>query len=122
MILADTSVWIEHLRVGSAELAARLVHGEIVVHSFVIGELACGTLPHRHEVLDLLGRLPAAIQATDAEVLAFIERAELPGRGIGYVDAHLLASARLGHDTRLWTRDRRLAAVAVELHLAHALS
>ena len=82
------------------------------------GELACGNLANRSEVLELLGGLPAAPSATDPEALEFIERRALMGRGIGYIDVHLLASIALSGDVRLWTKDRRLAAVATELDLA----
>jgi predicted nucleic acid-binding protein len=116
VILVDTSVWVEHLRRGLPRLATRLQEGEALIHPWVIGELACGTLRNRQEVLELLQGLPAATVASDSEVLLLIERGHLMGRGIGYVDVHLLASARLSH-CRLWTQDRRLAAVAEELGL-----
>ncbi|MEB3362082.1 MAG: type II toxin-antitoxin system VapC family toxin [Synechococcaceae cyanobacterium] len=111
MILVDTSVWVEHLRRGLPRLATLLQEGEVLIHPWVIGELACGNLSNRREVLELLQGLPAATVASAAEVLLLIARDQLMGRGIGYVDAHLLASARLSHG-RLWTDDRRLAAVA----------
>ncbi len=117
MILVDTSVWVEHLRHGLPRLATFLQEGEVLIHPWVIGELACGTLRNRSEVLELLQGLPTATVASDAEVLLLIERDRLMGRGIGYVDAHLLASARLNH-CRLWTQDRRLAAVTEEQDLA----
>jgi len=118
VILVDTSVWVEHLRSGNATLASELGAGRVLAHPLVIGELACGTLRNRREVLDLLGRLPSVPTATHAEALDFIERRALMGRGIGFVDVHLLASAALAIPARLWTRDRRLAAVAIELDLA----
>ena len=117
MILVDTSVWVEHLRHGLPHLASLLQQGEVMIHPWVIGELACGNLRNRSQVLELLQGLPAATVASDAEVLLLIERDRLMGRGIGYVDAHLLASARLSH-CRLWTQDQRLAAVAEEQDLA----
>jgi hypothetical protein len=113
VILVDTSVWVEHLRHGLPRLATLLQEGEVMIHPWVIGELACGNLRNRQQVLDLLQGLPMATVASDAEVLLLIGRDRLMGRGIGYVDAHLLASARLSH-CRLWTQDRRLAAVALE--------
>ena len=113
MILVHTSVWVEHLRHGLPRLATLLQEGEVLIHPWVIGELACSTLRNRSQVLELLQGLPAATVASDAEVLLLIERDRLMVRGIGYVDAHLLASARLSH-CRLWTQDRRLAAVAQE--------
>ena len=111
MTLVDTSVWVEHLRRGLPRLASLLQDGEVLIHPWVIGELACGNLRNRSQVLELLQGLPAATVAGDAEVLHLIENDRLMGRGIGYVDAHLLASARLSH-CRLWTQDRRWAAVA----------
>jgi predicted nucleic acid-binding protein len=97
---------------------AALEGGRVLMHPFVLGELACGNLANRSEVLELLGGLPAAPSATDPEALEFIERRTLMGRGIGYIDVHLLASIALSGDARLWTRDRRLAAVATELEVA----
>lgn len=119
MILVDTSIWVEHLRSRNATLAAELGAGRVLAHPFVIGELACGNLQNRREVLDLLGRLPSVPTATHAEALGFLDRRALMGRGIGFIDVHLLASAALAAPTRLWTRDRRLAAVASELDLAY---
>ena len=119
MILVDTSVWVEHLRRGVPELVVHLEAGAVLVHPFVIGELACGTLRARDEVLTLLGRLPAVPRATDHEALDFIKRHELMGRGIGLVDVHLLASAALAADASLWTLDKRLHAVAGSLQLVH---
>jgi predicted nucleic acid-binding protein len=117
VILVDTSVWVEHLRRGLTRLARLLQEGEVLIHPWVIGELACSNLSNRSQALELLQGLPAATVASDAEVLLLIERDQLMGRGIGYVDAHLLASARLSH-CRLWTQDRRLAAVAQEQGVA----
>jgi predicted nucleic acid-binding protein len=117
VILVDTSIWVEHLRRGLPRLATLLQEGKVLIHPWVIGELACGNLSRRHQVLELLQGLPAATVASDAEVLLLIERKRLMGRGIGYVDVHLLASARLSH-CRLWTQDRRLASVAQEQGLA----
>jgi predicted nucleic acid-binding protein len=120
MILVDTSVWVDHLREGAAALAAALEQGGVLMHPFVRGELACGNLKNRREVLRLLSELPGAPVATDAEALDFIERRAVMGRGIGYIDVHLLASVVLAGSARLWTRDRRLAAVAEDLKLAYA--
>ena len=119
MMLVDTSVWIDHLRQGDAGLMDALNAGQVWMHSFVLGELACGHLRSRAEVLSLLQALPPMPVSTDKEVLFFIDQHALMGRGIGYVDVHLLASARLG-GVLLWTRDKRLHAVATELGLAHA--
>lgn len=118
MILVDTSVWVDHLRTGDAELAARLEAGEVLAHPFVIGELALGNLRDRRQVLGALADLPQAAVAADAEVLALIERRPLHGLGIGYVDACLLASALLTPDAQIWTRDARLRDAATRLGLA----
>ncbi len=118
MILVDTSVWIDHLRSGEPALATALEGGRVLMHPFVLGELACGNLKNRSEVLRLLGDLPTAPTATDPEALGLIERRALMGRGIGYIDVHLLASTALEGVARLWTRDRRLAETAAELELA----
>lgn len=115
MILADTSVWIDHLRSGDEKLASLLHDGLILIHPFVVGELACGNLRDRESVLGLLQAMPRATVATDTEVLFFIERHALMGRGIGYIDAHFLASASLSRTARLWTRDARLGKVAAEM-------
>jgi hypothetical protein len=117
VILADTSVWVDHLRGHDATLADLLAAGRVLGHPFVLGELACGVLRQRADVLSLLGRLPQAAAASDAEALGFVERHRLMGAGIGWVDAHLLASAALTTGARLWTRDRRLAAAARRLEL-----
>ena len=119
MILVDTSVWIAHLRKGAPALAAALEQGNILMHPFVLGELACGNLKSRREVLRLLGDLPGAPQATNPEVMDFIEQRALMGRGLGYIDVHLLASVALAGTARLWTLDKRLAAVAADLKLAY---
>ncbi|WP_126284284.1 type II toxin-antitoxin system VapC family toxin [Burkholderia stagnalis] len=118
MILVDTSVWIDHLRANDATLAALLDTERVLVHPFVIGELALGSLRNRHIVLDALRDLPAAVTATDDEVQRLIDDAPLHGLSIGYVDAHLLASVRLTAGSRLWTRDRRLLSAADRLQLA----
>ena len=119
MILVDTSVWLDHLRRSDAGLSRALEGAEVSTHPAVIGELACGSLRNREGVLTLLDRLPHAPEATHAEALAFIDRHALMGRGVGYTDVHLLASAALASDTRLWTRDRRLHEVAVDLGMAY---
>ncbi len=119
MILVDTSVWIDHLRQGDPDLVRALEAGEVLGHPFVVGDLACGNLSSREEVLKLLRALPQAPVATVDEALAYIDRRALMGRGIGYLDVHLLASAALAGTATVWTRDKRLAAVAQELGLAH---
>ena len=120
MILVDTSVWVDHLRAGVPALSAALERGEVLTHPYVLGELACGNLTNRSVLLRLLGDLPAAPMATNDEALDFIERRALMGRGIGYLDVHLLASVVLAGTVQLWTRDKRLAAVADDLELAYA--
>ncbi|MBL3963025.1 MULTISPECIES: type II toxin-antitoxin system VapC family toxin [Burkholderia] len=117
MILVDTSVWIDHLRAGDATLTALLEAERVLIHPFIVGELALGSMRNRETVLDALRDLPAATLATDDEVQRMIDVVPLHGLGIGYVDAHLLASARLTSDSRLWTRDRRLLAAAERLQL-----
>lgn len=114
MILVDTSVWVEHLRRDSARLRGLLLDGQVLAHPFVLGELACGWLEPREEILTLLRQLPQAERAEDEEVLRFIERHRLYGRGLGWVDVHLLASALLSGAV-LWTQDRRLARAAADL-------
>ena len=113
-MLVDTSVWIDHLRQGSARLASRLENGEVESHPFVIGELACGNLRRRNEILSLLGSLPRVTEADHDEVLSLVESRRLNGGGLGWVDVHLLASTMLGR-TSLWTLDRPLAEQARRL-------
>ncbi len=122
MILVDTSVWVEHLRTSNEMLIALLNGGEVFCHPFVTGELALGNLQRRHPFLTDLQHLPQAVVASDEDVLHLIHREALFGRGIGYVDAHLLAAARLTASSKLWTRDRRLQTVATQLGLAATLS
>ncbi len=119
MILVDTSVWVDHLRRGDPALATALDANVVAIHPFVIGELACGLLKSRGPLLELLRSLARLAAATDEEVLGFIERHRLMGRGLGYIDVHLLAATVLQADVRLWTRDKRLKLVAVEMALAH---
>ena len=117
MILVDSSVWVHHLRTADKVLIELLETGRVLAHPFVIGELALGNLQQPDRVLDALQDLPHAITASDDEVLQFIRRQALHGRGIGYVDAHLLASVRLTASAALWTRDKRLHAVADRLNM-----
>lgn len=118
MILVDTSVWIDHLRLNDERLAKWLRAGQVLAHPFVIGELALGNLRNRETVLDALKDLPRAMLASDDEVLRFIEQSGLFGLGIGYIDAHLLAAVRLSPGASLWTRDKRLLAAGIRLGLA----
>jgi predicted nucleic acid-binding protein len=117
VILADTSVWVDYLRRGGQDLAELLLAGEVVTHSFVIGELACGGLRDREDFLAMLSALPALPKVDEREALDFIEFHRLMGKGLGWVDVHLLASCLLG-GTRLWTRDRKLAGAASDLGCA----
>ncbi|MDP1679927.1 MAG: type II toxin-antitoxin system VapC family toxin [Candidatus Nitrotoga sp.] len=114
----DTSVWIDHLRQGDAELTELLNTGQVLAHRFVTGELALGSLQNRDRVLGALQDLPQAGVATDAEVMSFIAHHALFGIGIGYIDAHLLAAVRLLPGTLLWTRDKRLLAASARLELS----
>lgn len=116
VVIVDTSIWVTHLRRGSRHLEELLLDGQVVCHPLVIGELACGNLKNRDEVLSLLQSLPVGPVVTLNELLFFIERNELMGMGIGFVDAHLLASAQLSR-TPLWTSERtlRLAAISLEV-------
>lgn len=118
MVLVDTSVWVEHLRYGLPELAKLLDAGLVVCHPFVLGELACGNLKNRREILDLLQTLCTCPVATREEVLSFIEANHLMGRGLGYIDMHLLASAKLG-SLPMWTLDQRLNMAALGLNVAY---
>jgi predicted nucleic acid-binding protein len=112
MILVDTSIWVDHLRRGDAELAGLLTSGRVLCHPAVTGEIALGQLHDRTGVLGLLANLPQSATATHGEVMALIEARSLSGLGIGYVDAHLLAAVLLTGDASLWTRDRRLRSAA----------
>ena len=119
MTLVDTSVWVDHLRRGDTVLRAALEVGEVAIHPFVIGELACSSLRRRADILRLLAALPHARVATHDEAMALIDTHALGGAGIGWVDVHLLAASLLSR-VRLWTRDRRLQAVADRLGVAQA--
>ncbi len=118
MILVDTSVWIDHLRAADKALVSALNDRRVLVHPFVIGEIALGNLRQRDLVLSLLRALPHAKAATDDEVLEFVSAHRLNGSGIGLIDAHLLASVTLTPGARLWSRDRRLREIAARMKLA----
>jgi len=118
MILVDTSIWIDHLRQRDERLSGLLEQGQVLAHPFVIGELALGNLQNRDTILGALQELPQAPVAKDAEVLGFITGNALYGMGIGYIDAHLLATTRLAPGAMLWTRDKRLLAAGIKLGLA----
>lgn len=119
MILVDTSVWVDHLRRANLELVDLLERGQVLVHPFVVGEIACGSLSDREAALELLRQLPAAAVADPDEALGFIELRGFHGKGIGYVDLHLLASAALTAGSTLWIRDKRLRETAEALNCAH---
>jgi predicted nucleic acid-binding protein len=119
MILVDTSIWIDHFRSADRRLADLLERGEVLGHPFIIGELACGNLRRRAFILELLERLPRAVAARPEEVMHLIEGAALHGKGLGWTDCHLLASARLT-PCDLWTKDRPLLAAATVLGVAYA--
>ena len=111
MILVDTSVWIDHLRVGNPRLKGLLLENTVLTHPFIVGELACGSLNNRQTIMSLLCTLPEAVSADHDEVLTLLEDEHLYGCGIGWIDAHLIASARLSH-AGIWTLDRCLARIA----------
>lgn len=117
MILVDTSVWVDHFRYGSPRLEALLDLGLVLVHPFVFGELALGRMKRRAEILGLLHEMPRAELANHDEVLEFVDRHKLVGKGVGWVDVHLLVSAALGR-VSFWTLDRRLATAAADLALS----
>ena len=118
MILADTSVWADHLHTADARLDELLVDGQVLMHPFILGEIALGFLHRRQTVLSALQQIPSMHVADPEEVLHLIERHTLPGAGIGYVDTHLLASTLTTPKCQLWTRDKRLARVATALNVA----
>jgi len=118
MILVDTSVWVFHLRKNQPRLIELLNEGEVACHPFILGELACGNIRNRTTVLSLLEALPKAVLVEHEEVLAFIETHKLMGRGLGYIDIHLLASAVLT-GLPLWTLDKKLKGAAEGLHCSY---
>jgi len=118
MVIVDTSIWVDHLREGSLHLEKLLLNAEVMCHPFIIGELACSNIKNRNELLSLIQTLPMAPTVTLDELLYFIDRNKLMGVGIGFVDAHLLASAQLS-GTPLWTSDKRLSSAAIGLNVAY---
>lgn len=118
MVLADTTVWVDHLRRGDDELSRLIADGRVLAHRFVLEELACGRVPARKSFFDAIGRLEKAPEASHEELLHFIDAARLDARGLGMVDAHLLASARLAK-AGLWTRDAALRRAAQALGVLH---
>ena len=118
MILADTSVWVDYLRRGDRTLAELLSQDRICIHPMIIGELACGNLRHRAQLIGLWKNLPHVAEASHDEALFCLDSHHLMGSGIGFIDLHLLASALLTPGTLLWTHDRRLKLLAQSLGLA----
>lgn len=118
MILVDTSVWIDHLRAGDTQLAHLLKQQQVIMHPMVLGELACGNLKNRHKLIKLWQQLPSIKEARHHEVLYCLEQRQLMGKGIGYVDLCLVTATLLSPGTQLWTRDKRLAAIAANLDCA----
>lgn len=119
MVLVDTSVWIEHLRRGTVGLDVPLSEGQVLCHPFIIGELACGNLKNRTNILSLLQTLPVIHTAEEEEVLLFIEKFRLMGKGLGYIDVHLLSSSLLSHSP-LWTLDKQLGTIAATLGIRYS--
>ena len=118
MVLVDTSVWVSHLRDGNDKMEILLNEGIVVCHHFVIGELACGNLKNRTVILTLFQSLPVMEIAEQEEVLQFIENHQLMGKGLGFIDMHLLTSALL-NDTPLWTLDKKLNQVSLKMNLSY---
>ena len=116
MVIVDTSIWVTHLRQGNRQLEKLLIDAEVMCHPFIIGELACGNLKNRNEIISLLQSLPMASTIEFEELLFFIDRNHLMGKGVGLVDVHLLASAQLS-GVPLWTADKRLKSAADQLAL-----
>jgi len=119
MILVDTSVWVAHLRDGNIDLEKLLNNGNVATHEFIIGELACGTLKNRAKILSYFCALPMATPAEHEEVMCFIENHRLMGKGLGYIDMHLLAAAFLTN-IPLWTFDKKMSEVASSLEVAYS--
>jgi predicted nucleic acid-binding protein len=118
MVLVDTSVWVNHLRKGERHLEKLLLDGEVACHPFIIGELACGSIRNRSEILSLLRALPVTPTIDLTECLFFVEQNILFGMGIGFVDVHLMASAKLSN-ILLWTADKNLRQAAAKLKLSY---
>ena len=118
MILVDTSVWVDHLRKSESELIRKLMAGAVLIHPMIIGELACGNLQHREQRLRDWQSLPQIAELAHSDVLSIIEERKLMGKGLGFIDAHLLCSTLQQEGTSLWTRDKRLAQIADGLSIA----
>lgn len=118
MVLIDTSIWVEFIRFGNAQLASLLQQDRVLMHDMVLGEIACGSLQERADRLAVLAQLPHIDNAEHGEVMRFIDKNQLHGCGVGYVDNHLLAAVKLRLGSRLWSRDKRLVAAAQRLGVA----
>lgn len=118
MVLVDTSVWVDHLRNGNNQLIGLLSEGDVLCHPFIVGELACGSIKNRKEILSLLQSLPMAVQASHQEVLGFIENKKLQGKGVGYIDVHLLASTFLSNSI-FWSLDKKLNSLAKGMKIGY---
>lgn len=119
MILVDTSVWIDHLHHTEGALVALLEQNAVLMHPMILGELACGNLKNRASLIGLWQNLPRISTATDVEAMQFLEIRELMGKGIGFIDVHLLCAVALENGAQLWTRDKRLAEIATGLGLGY---
>ncbi|MEZ5691586.1 MAG: hypothetical protein R3D71_07975 [Rickettsiales bacterium] len=117
MVLVDTSVWIDHFRSSNNELQSLLNECQVLSHNFIIGELSLGNFKKRNAILEYLNDFPKAIHAEDSEVANFIKKNKLFGRGIGYIDAHLLASAIIT-ETHIWTNDKKLRNITSEFDIS----
>lgn len=118
MVFVDTSIWVFHFREGNPQLKELLLNGRVVCHPYIVGELACGNLKNRKQILSLLQTIPMVTTADHEEVMHFIEQHQLMGISLGYVDVHLLASALLSR-IPLWTKDRKLKKAAVKLNISY---
>jgi len=115
MVLIDTSVWVDYLRSGNDTLVRLLTQGQVCMHPMIIGELACGHLKNREQLMGLWQNLPSIVEASHTETLFFLDSHKLMGKGIGWVDLHLLAASLLSNNVKLWTRDKRLTHIAETL-------
>lgn len=118
MVLVDTSIWIDYFRNGHIQLVELLNNTEVAIHPFIIGELACGTFRNREEILSLLQTLDSSPELSLQELLGFIEMNKLQGKGVGFIDVHLLASSLLS-DFKLWTIDKKLHTIAHTMGIAY---
>ena len=121
MILADTSIWIDYLRQEEPLLTEKLSSGQVLMHGMVLGELAMGNFKNRQLLLKRWSALPFIQSAPNEQVLDFLETHQLMGKGIGWVDLHLVTAVSLARNVQLWTRDKRLKLIAQTLNLAAQL-